>query len=61
MKKIVSSILVAVLAISLVVFFNAFTTKAEAATEIEIYRATNTYNEKTIEREKSVTGYSRGQ
>ena len=61
MKKIISSILVAVLAISLVVFFDAFTTKAEAATEIEIYRATNTYDEKKIERNKQVTGYERGQ
>lgn len=61
MKKIISSILVAVLAISLVVFFNAFTTKAEAATEIEIYRATNTYDEKTIEKNKQVPGYSTGQ
>ena len=52
MKKIVSSVLIAVFAISLVVFFNVFTIKAEAATEIEIYRATNTYDEDTIEKDK---------
>ena len=61
MKKVVCSILVAVLAISLVVFFNGFTTKAEAATEIEIYRATNTYDEKAIEKDKKVAGYERNQ
>lgn len=61
MKKIVSSVLIAVFAISLVVFFNVFTIKAEAATEIEIYRATNTYDEDTIEKDKKVAGYERNQ
>lgn len=61
MKKIVSSVLTAVFAISLVVFFNVFTIKAEAATEIEIYRATNTYDEDTIEKDKKVAGYERNQ
>ena len=61
MKKVVCSILVVVLAISLVVFFNGFTTKADAATEIEIYRATNTYDEDTIEKNKNVAGYKRNQ
>ena len=61
MKKFVSSFLVAIFVISLVVFLNALPTTANAATELDIYRETNTYDEKRIERNKQVVGYEKRQ
>ena len=52
MKKIVSYILAAIFIATSVLFFNSYFKKAKAATEEEVYNATNTYAVKSIEKIK---------
>ena len=52
MKKIVSYILAAIFIATSVLFFNSYFKKAKAATEEEVYNATNTYAVKSIEKNK---------
>lgn len=61
MKKIVSYILAAIFIATSVLFFNSYFKKAKAATEEEVYNATNTYAVKSIETNKSISGYSEQQ
>ena len=61
MKKIVSYILAAIFIATSVLFFNSYFKKAKAATEEEVYNATNTYAVKSIEKNKSISGYSEQQ
>lgn len=57
MKKLVSYILAAIFIATSVLFFNSYFKKANAATEEEVYNATNTYAVKSIEN-KNISGYS---
>lgn len=61
MKKIISYILIAVFIASLALFFDSHIRKVKASTEEEIYNATNTYAVKSIEKDKSISGYSEQQ
>ena len=58
MKKIISYILIAVFVASFALFFNSHIRKVKASTEEEVYNATNTYAVKSIEKNKSTSGYS---
>ena len=60
MKKIISYTLIAIFIASFAMFFNAYFGKAKAATEKEVYEATNIYALGTI-RNEYISGYNKRQ